>query len=101
MKQPSMVSSRLMPAANRIGRVRMAYHGSANAAAPPASTSRPTSVAVSKPRPNSRPTGYICHGLVTALVTPAEDPVHEPAVVELVLERGLVVVALPHPRGRP
>ena len=57
-----MLSSRLIPAANRTGRVRIAYHGSAKAAAPPARTSRLTSVAVSKPRPNSRPTGYIWPG---------------------------------------
>ena len=62
-----------MPAANRTGSVRMAYHGSANAAAPPASTSRPTSVAVSKPSPNSRPTGYMCQGLVHRLGRAAED----------------------------
>ena len=41
-----------------------------NKAAPPASTSSETSVAVSNPRPNSMPVGYICHGVVTALVTP-------------------------------
>ena len=58
-----------MPAAKMIGSVMMAYHGRAKAAAPPASTSRPTSVAVSKPRPKSSPTGYMCHGLRTALVT--------------------------------
>ena len=57
MKQPSIESSRLMPAANSTGKVRMAYHGNANAAAPPAMTSNPTSVAVSKPNPNSRPIG--------------------------------------------
>ena len=39
MKQPSIESSRLMPAANSTGSLRIAYHGSANAAAPPASTS--------------------------------------------------------------
>ena len=32
MKQPSIESSRLMPAANSTGNVRIAYHGSANAA---------------------------------------------------------------------
>ena len=86
-----------MPAANRIGSVRIAYHGRLNAAAPPASTSRPTSVAVSKPRPNSRPTGYMCHGLRDRLGHAAEEPVHEAAVVELVLQRRLVVVAAAHP----
>src|SRR5450631_188347 len=70
MKQPSMLSSRLIPAANRIGSVRIAYQGSANAAAPPASTSSPTSVAVSKPSPNSSPTGYMCQDLRTAFVAP-------------------------------
>ena len=70
MKQPSAVSSRHIPAAKRIGRIRIAYHGRLEAAAPPASTSSETSVAVSNPRPNSMPVGYICHGVVTALVTP-------------------------------
>src|SRR5256885_14073705 len=45
------------------------YQGRLNAAELPASTSSDTSVAVSKPRPNSRPTGYMCQDLVTALVT--------------------------------
>src|ERR1019366_8509138 len=67
MNEPSMVSSRDMPAANRIGSVRIAHHGRFAAAAPPATTRSPTSVTVSKPRPKSRPTGYMCHGLVTEL----------------------------------
>ena len=57
MNAPSMVSSRLIPAANSTGRVRIAYQGRANAAAPPARTSREISVAVSKPSPNSTPIG--------------------------------------------
>ena len=46
----------------------------------------PTSVAVSKPRPNSTPIGYICHGLVTDFVGAAEEAVHEAALVELLLQ---------------
>ena len=87
MKQPSIVSSRLIPAANRIGRVRIAYHGSENAAAPPASTSRPTSVAVSKPRPNSSADRVHLPGLGDRLGGTGEDAVHEAALVELLLER--------------
>ncbi len=64
MNEPSMVSSSDIPAANSTGRHRIAYQGSANAEAPPARTSSETSVAVSKPSPNSRPTRYICQGLV-------------------------------------
>src|SRR3978361_350658 len=90
MKQPSIVSSRLIPAANRTGSTSTAYHGRANTAAPPASTSSPTSVAVSNPRPNSRPTGYMCAGLR------AGDAVHRSAVVQLLLEGRLVVVAAAH-----
>ena len=57
MNEPSMVSSSDMPAANRIGRHMIAYHGSPAATLVPASTSRVISVTVSKPRPNSTPTG--------------------------------------------
>ena len=71
MKQPSIVSSKHIPAANKIGNVKIAYQGKAKAAAPPASTSRPTSVAVSKPSPNRTPIGYIRHGLLTVFVAPA------------------------------
>src|SRR6516225_1637936 len=68
MNEPSMVSSRHMPAVNNTGRHRMAYHGSPAAALVPASTSRATSVAVSKPSPNNSPTGYMCRDLVIDLV---------------------------------
>ena len=74
MNEPSMVSSRHMPAVNSTGRHKMAYHGRPAAALVPASTSSATSVAVSKPRPNRTPTGYICHDAVTDLVNgPATD----------------------------
>jgi hypothetical protein len=53
MNAPSTVSNRLIPAANSTGRTRIAYQGRATAAAPPAMTSSVTSVAVSKPSPNS------------------------------------------------
>ena len=69
MNDPSMESSSDIPAAKRTGSVRIAHQGSPDAAAPPATTSSPTSVTVSNPRPNSRPTGYMCHGLVTVRVT--------------------------------
>ena len=46
MKLPSIVSSRDMPAANRTGRVRIAYQGSPLAAPVPARTRKATSVAV-------------------------------------------------------
>ena len=78
MKHPSIESSRLIPAANNTGRVKIAYQGRLNAAAPPASTSSPTSVAVSKPSPNSSPTGYMCQGLVTALVAPDSSRLRNP-----------------------
>ena len=78
MKTPSIESSRLMPAANSTGRQRIAYQGSENAAAPPASTSRDTSVAVSNPSPKSRPTGYMWRGLRTAFVTPPRSRFMKP-----------------------
>ena len=63
MKLPSIVSSRLMPAANSTGSVRIAYQGRPLAAPVPARTRNATSVAVSKPRPKSSPTPYICRGV--------------------------------------
>ena len=86
-----------MPAAKSTGRVRTAYQGRLAAAAPPAMTSSPTSVTVSKPRPKSSPTGYMCHGLRHGPRHAAEDPVEEAALVELALELGLVEVARAHP----
>ncbi|COX26851.1 Uncharacterised protein [Mycobacterium tuberculosis] len=68
MNEPSMVSSRHMPAANKTGRHRMAYQGRPAAALVPASTNSAISVAVSNPRPNKNPTGYICQDLVSDLV---------------------------------
>ena len=59
MNDPSIESISDMPAANRIGRHRIAYHGSPAAPALPAITSSATSVAVSNPSPNSMPSGYI------------------------------------------
>ena len=52
-----------------------------------------TSVAVSNPRPNTTPTGYICHSGVIDLHPPAEQPGHQPAVLQLLLEFRLVEVA--------
>ncbi len=69
MNVPSMVSSRDMPAANSTGRQRMAYQGRPEAAPEPARTSRAISVAVSKPSPKSRPSGYICQDLLIEPVT--------------------------------
>ena len=60
MNAPSSVSMRLMPAANRIGSDRIARIGTEWVATPAASARRPTSVAVSNPRPKSSPSGYIC-----------------------------------------
>src|SRR2546427_5216112 len=68
MNDPSIESISDIPAANRIGRQRIAYHRAPAAPAPPAMTRSATSLAVSNPRPNSNPTGYMCRGLATALV---------------------------------
>ncbi len=68
MNEPSIVSSSDMPAAKRTGRQRIAYHGRPDPAAPAARKSSATSVAVSKPRPNRIPSGYICHGARIARV---------------------------------
>jgi hypothetical protein len=70
-----------MPAANSTGSTRIAYHGRENAVAPPASTSRDTSVAVSNPSPNSRSTGYMCHGLVTPRSTRPSSRARKPRLI--------------------
>ena len=90
-----------MPAANRTGRHRIAYHGRPAAPALAATTSRATSVAVSNPRPNRTPIGYICCGLVTVLVSRPKKPVHEPTTVKLTLECGLVERAALHLAEHP
>ena len=95
------MSNRLMPAAKRTGSTGSRTRAAENAAAPPASTSSATSVAVSKPRPKSRPTGYMCQRLGDRLGHAAEEPVHEAALVELLLQLGLVEVAAAHAPGRP
>ena len=62
-----------MPAANTIGRLRTAVNGRACDAATPAVVSRPTSVAVSKPRPNSRPDRCTCATAATRAGTRAPN----------------------------
>ena len=58
-----MVSSRLMPAANRIGSDSTAQNGSPDTTADPRAPAGATSVAVSNPSPNRNPIGYIFHGV--------------------------------------
>jgi len=54
-----------------------------------------TSVAVSKPIPNRRPPGRSSTPCRSSSST-CEDAGHQPAVVQLALELGLVVVAVAH-----
>ena len=96
MKMPSSASKRLIQAAKSAGSTRMAYHGNVNATMPAASTSNATCVAVSKPRPISRPTGYRCHGLFTRRITRGQQPGQETPVLKLPFEFGLVEVAVAH-----
>ena len=65
MNDPSIVSSSDMPAANSTGRHMIAYTGRPLEAAPAARNSSATSVAVSNPRPNSMPKGYMCQDALT------------------------------------
>ena len=46
----------------------MEYQGRDRVARSAVVASKATSVAVSKPRPNTTPTGYICHSLVIDLI---------------------------------
>ncbi len=96
MNEPSIESSSDIPAANRIGRHRIAYHGRPAPAAPPASTSSATSVAVSNPSPNSTPIGYICRGLVTVLVSRPRNRFIRPRLFSCSSSCVLVVAARLH-----
>ena len=100
MKTPSIVSMSDMPAAKMNGSAMMASGGSAvpplvpAAAAVADSPSTAISVAVSKPRPNRMPTGYICHELVMNLFVAAlEDAVHEAPLGQQDVELLLLVRA--------
>ncbi len=101
MKEPSTVSSRHMPAVNSTGRHMMAYHGSPAAALVPASTSSAISVAVSKPSPNNKPTGYMCQDLVIDLVKRPSNRFIRPAVVQLPLQFGRVGVGIVFAPAQP
>jgi hypothetical protein len=68
MNSPSVVSITVMPAVNKIGRHKIAYQGMCAEASSAVVASKATSVAVSKPRPKTTPTGYSCHSLVMALI---------------------------------
>ena len=68
MNRPSVVSIRVIPAVNRIGREMIACQGMCSEASSAVVVSRATSVAVSKPIPNTTPTGYICHSLLMAFI---------------------------------
>ena len=68
MNIPSVVSIRVIPAVNRSGRHKIAYHGTCWVASIAVVASRATSVAVSKPIPKTTPTGYICHSLLMVFI---------------------------------
>ena len=61
IKDPSIVSSKLIPPAKKNGNEIIAHHGSPAIVDDPARISSATSVAVSKPNPNKIPSGYIFH----------------------------------------
>ena len=56
----SVESISAMPAVNSVGNTRMDHTGNPFVASVAEMPSNPTSVAVSKPSPNRKPTGYIC-----------------------------------------
>ena len=56
-----MVSSSDIPPAKNNGSERIAHHGKPATTEVPAKTNKPISVAVSKPKPNKIPSGYIFH----------------------------------------
>src|SRR3954453_20794160 len=108
MRTPSAVSNRLIPAAKRTGRTRVAYQGRSKAADPAASTSSATWVGVSSagptrgppgepalgagadPEAHEQPTGEEVPGLAHPPDHPAEDAGQEAATVQVPLELRLV-----------
>ena len=90
-----------MPAANSTGSTRIAYQGSANAAAPPASTSRRDLGGGVEAQPEQQADRVHVPRLADRPGHAAEEPVHEAAVVQLLLELGLVVLARAHPPEDP
>ena len=86
MNSPSTLSHSIIPPENSSGSVSTAYHGSPSvtAAAVPASSS--TSVAVSKPKPNTKPTKNSCQVCSIELHHAPEEAVHETAREQLRLE---------------
>src|ERR1700738_2016417 len=61
---PSVVSTKVIPAVKSTGNTAIATTDNPLAAAAAEIPRRATSVAVSNPRPNKTPTGYICHELL-------------------------------------
>ena len=87
MKAPSAVSIADMPAANRIGSESTARNGTWWVATPAEIASSPTSLAVSNPSPKRIPSGYMCQlGRIRRDEAPEEEPVHEAAVEQPLLE---------------
>ena len=90
MNAPSRVSNRLMPEANSSGSTITAYQGRPVAAPAPARTSSEISVAVSNPRPNRNPSGYIWPGRLIARIAGRSNRAKTPREFKRLLEGGLV-----------
>ncbi len=85
-----------MPAAKSTGRMSTAYQGRLPQRRRRRLTSSPTSVTVSKPRPKSSPTGYMCQDVRTVRVTRPRIRLSRPRLSSWGLELGLVVVTGTH-----
>ena len=79
MNDPSMESISDIPAANRSGRQRIAYHGSPAGGAAGEHEQRDLGRGV-EPEAEQHPDRVHLLGLPDRLVSRAEDPVHQPAV---------------------
>jgi len=77
MSMLSVVSTRHMPAVNSAGKTRIDQMERPLAAPAAEMPSSPTSVAVSKPRPNSRPSGYMVPAALDQLEQPAKQAAEE------------------------
>ena len=96
MNEPSIVSSSDIPAAKRTGSERIAYHGSPAPAAPPGEHEQGDLGGGVEAEAEQDPDRVHLPRLAHRAGEPAEVAVHQAAVVQLLLERLLVVGALLH-----
>ena len=101
MNEPSIESISDIPAANRTGRHRIAYHGRPAAPALPAMHEQRDLGRGVEAEAEQQADRIHLPRLGDRFREPPEEAVHEAALVELLLERRLVVAAASSSRGTP